>query len=68
MEFTIEQIAGLLNGKVIGNGSLPINKLSKIEEGVPGSISFLSNPKYEAHLYNTQASAVITSEQLSPKK
>jgi UDP-3-O-[3-hydroxymyristoyl] glucosamine N-acyltransferase len=68
MEFTVEQIAGLLQGKIVGESSLKISKLSKIEEGTPGSISFLSNPKYEPYLYTTKATAVITSEQLAPKK
>jgi UDP-3-O-[3-hydroxymyristoyl] glucosamine N-acyltransferase len=68
MEFTVEQIAGLLKGKVVGDGSLKINSLSKIEEGTAGSISFLSNLKYEPYLYETKASAVITSEQFTPKK
>jgi UDP-3-O-[3-hydroxymyristoyl] glucosamine N-acyltransferase len=68
MEFTVQQIAGILEGKVIGNASVKIHTLSKIEEGIPGSISFLSNLKYEPHLYTTKASAVIVSEQYMPKK
>jgi UDP-3-O-[3-hydroxymyristoyl] glucosamine N-acyltransferase len=68
MEFTVEQIASLLNGKVEGDRSVSIRSLAKIEEGSPGSLSFLSNPKYEPHLYTTQASAVIVNEQFVPKK
>lgn len=59
MEFSAEQIAGLLNGKIEGDASVMINKLSKIEEGVSGSISFLANPKYTPYLYTTKASLVI---------
>ena len=68
MEFTVQQIADLLGGKIIGNASIKIQTLSKIEEGTPGSISFLSNPKYEPYLYTTNASAIIISDQYIPKK
>ncbi|HSC37144.1 MAG TPA: LpxD N-terminal domain-containing protein, partial [Chitinophagaceae bacterium] len=59
MQFTASQIAGLLNGQVEGNADATVTKLSKIEEGVPGSISFLSNPLYTQYIYGTQASVVI---------
>ena len=59
MEFSAQQIAGLLNGEIEGNASVRINKLAKIEEGVTGSISFLANPKYTPYLYTTKASLVI---------
>jgi len=59
MQFTAAQIAGLLNGHVEGDANATVTKLSKIEEGVPGSISFLANPLYTQYLYGTQASVVI---------
>ena len=59
MEFTAGQIAALLQGTIEGNAEVKINKLSKIEEGVPGSVSFLSNPLYTQYIYNTEASLVI---------
>jgi len=59
MEFTAQQIADLLQGKLEGNGNTRINKLAKIEEGEPGSISFLANPLYTQYLYTTKASLVI---------
>lgn len=68
MEFTINQIAQLLNGRVEGDGSHKINRLDKIQEGKPGGISFLSNLKYEPYLYTTQCSAVIVSEGFKPSK
>lgn len=68
MEFTVQQIADLLNGQVEGNGSSQIRNLSKIEEAQEGDLSFLSNPKYEHHLYQTQASAVIISQYFTPKE
>jgi len=68
MEFTVKQIAGLLGGEVEGNETLKISQLSKIEEGKPGAISFLSNTKYEPFLYTTDASAVIVDRRFEPKK
>ncbi len=68
MEFTVQQIAGILGGKIVGNPNATIHTLTKIEEGKPGSISFLSNLKYEPYLYTTQASAVIVSDGYTPKK
>lgn len=59
MEFTAAQIAGLLNGQVEGDANVAVSKLSKIEEGVPGSVSFLANPLYTQYVYGTQASVVI---------
>ncbi len=59
MEFTAQQVAGLLNGQIEGNPDVKVSKLSKIEQGEPGSISFLANPLYTQYIYNTAASLVI---------
>ncbi|HZK65393.1 MAG TPA: UDP-3-O-(3-hydroxymyristoyl)glucosamine N-acyltransferase [Puia sp.] len=59
MQFTATQIAGLLHGQIEGDAHVTVTKLSKIEEGVEGSISFLANPLYTQYLYGTQASVVI---------
>jgi UDP-3-O-[3-hydroxymyristoyl] glucosamine N-acyltransferase len=59
MQFSAEQIAGMLNGTVEGNPEATITTLSRIEEGEPGSLSFLSNPLYTPHIYHTRASIVI---------
>lgn len=61
MKFTAQDIASMIGGKVEGNPAIEINKLSKIEHGQPGSISFLGNPKYTHYIYETKASAVIVS-------
>ena len=68
MKFTVDQIADLIEGTVNGNGATLISNFDKIEEGKSGSISFLSNPKYESILYQTDASAVIVSKDLALKK
>jgi len=62
MEFKAKDIAGLLNGIVEGDENTTVHKLSKIEEGTPGSISFLANPKYTPHVYHSKASIVIVAK------
>ena len=59
MEFTAKQIAHLLNGIIEGDENAVVTKLAKIEEGVPGAISFLANPLYTQYIYTTKASLVI---------
>lgn len=68
MEFSIEQVAGMLGGEVIGDGTIKISTLATIQDAKAGGISFLSNPKYESYLYTTQASAVIVKRDFVPKK
>jgi len=68
MEFTLGQVAGIIDGKVEGDSEIKISTISSIEEANAGSISFLSNPKYESHIYDTQASAVIVDTDFEPKK
>lgn len=68
MEFSLGQIADLIGGKVEGDHALKVNRLDKIQEGLPGGISFLSNEKYESFIYETKATAVIVSENFEPQK
>ena len=51
MEFTVKQIAELIQGRVEGDENVAINTFAKIEEGKAGAISFLSNPKYLHYIY-----------------
>ena len=53
MKFTASQIAGILEGEVDGDASIEVSKLAKIEEGLPGSLTFLANPKYTPNIYTT---------------
>ena len=68
MEFSAEQIAGILNGEVFGNIDVTVKGLSKIEEGSIGTLSFLSNPKYEEYIYSTGASICIVNKTFVPIK
>lgn len=67
MEFSAEQLAALLGGTVEGNGKVTVNNYAKIEEGRPGTISFLSNPKYEHYIYTTKASIVLVNNDFVPE-
>lgn len=72
MEFSATQIAGLLNGKIEGDENSKVTDLSKIEEGKPGTLTFLANPKYTEYIYTTGASIAIVNtsfvaEQSLPK-
>lgn len=67
MKFTAEQIAGILEGEVVGNPNAEVFKLSKIEEGQEGSLTFLSNPKYQNFIYTTQASVTIVNKTFVPE-
>lgn len=68
MEFTAEQIANVIGGRVEGNKDAKVHTFAKIEEGTEGAISFLSNPKYTHYLYNTKSSIVIVNENLELEK
>lgn len=64
MEFTAKQIADLIGGKVEGNENATVHTFAKIEEGAEGAISFLSNPKYTQHIYDTKSSIVLVNNDL----
>jgi len=68
MEFTAQDIAEFLNGEVDGNGSVTVTTVSRIEEGKPGTLSFLANPKYEHHIYSTQSSIVLVNKGFKAEK
>ena len=62
MKFTAYQIAGILEGDIEGNPEVEVYKLSKIEEGTEGSLTFLANPKYTSYIYSTKASVTIVNK------
>jgi len=66
MEFTAATIAGFLKGKIEGNPDIVVNSVAKIEEGHPGALSFLANPKYEHYIYTTKSSIVLVNKNFVP--
>jgi UDP-3-O-[3-hydroxymyristoyl] glucosamine N-acyltransferase len=61
---TAADIATWLQGELVGDGSVDIARVAKIEEARPGDLTFLANPKYERFLSTTSASAVLVSVNL----
>lgn len=68
MKFKAQMIAQFLKGEIDGNPEAEVDNISKIEEGKPGTLSFLSNPKYEKYIYETQASIVLVNKDFKPEK
>ena len=67
MQFSASQIAAMTGGTVEGDGDVLISSFAKIEEGHPGAISFLANPKYAHYIYGTKSSAVLVSKTFVPE-
>ena len=68
MEFSAKQIADYIQGTIVGDENATVNTFAKIEEGIPGAISFLSNPKYTHYIYDTQSSIVLVNKDFTPEK
>lgn len=68
MTFTAKQISDFLKGEIIGNCDVTVSSFSKIEEGKPGTITFLANPKYTPYIYETKADIVLVNADFIPEK
>jgi len=68
MEFTAQQIADFLRGEIQGDPLVKVSNFSKIEEGKPGTLTFLSNPKYTHYIYDCEASIVLVNKDFTPEK
>jgi UDP-3-O-[3-hydroxymyristoyl] glucosamine N-acyltransferase len=64
MEFKAQIIADFLGGTIEGDVNATVTDVAKIEEGRPGTLAFLSNPKYNKYLYNTEATIVIVNQDM----
>ena len=67
MKFTASQIAGILEGDIVGDPNVEVSKLAKIEEGSIGTLTFLANPKYTPFIYETKASVTIVNKDFEPE-
>jgi len=68
MQFTAQQIADLINGKIEGDPNVAVSSFGKLEEATKGQLAFLANPKYEEFLYTTEASVIIINTSLLVEK
>lgn len=62
MEKTVAEIARIIGGEVVGDGSLVIKGVSGLKEAKPGEITFIANSKYSSLLNETRASCIITAQ------
>lgn len=67
MKINAAQLCELLQGELVGDGEIQINGPSQIDKGIPGTVSFLANPKYEDFAYTTDASVLIVPRDFVPK-
>lgn len=68
MEFSAKQIAQFVQGVIEGDENATVNTFAKIEDGKPGAISFLSNPKYTHYIYDTKSSIVLIDKSVELEK
>ena len=68
LSFTAQQIAEVLKGTIEGDPNVSVSNFSKIEEGKPGTLTFLANPKYTHYIYDTDASIVLVNSDFVAEK
>ncbi len=68
MKFTAKQIAAFIQGEIVGNENAEVYTFAKIEEGTPGALSFLGNPKYTEYIYTTESSIVLVNKDFEAQK
>src|SRR6185437_16659777 len=56
---TVEQLAALVRGRLVGDGSVPIHSARPVGEAGPGDITFIENERYAKMLRTSPASAAI---------
>src|SRR5208283_3828576 len=61
----VADIAQLVKGELIGDGELLVSGFSGIKEAKKNELTFLSNPKYESLLLDTQAGVILVPRQIA---
>ena len=64
MEFSAQQIAMLLGGKIMGDANRKVSDVGPIESAHEGQLSFLCDAKYLPHLSQTGASVVLMTDSI----
>lgn len=64
---SLGDIAAFLGARLNGDPAVEVHALAAIQSAGPGTLSFVSNPKYQTHLESTRASAVIVDEKLAAR-
>jgi len=60
----VSEAAALVQGRVVGDGSVEVTGVAGLREAEPGDLSFLSRPSYAPLLATTKASAVLAAAEL----
>lgn len=68
MQKTLKEIAEYIDGEVVGSADVVITGVSGIKEAKEGDITFLANPKYSPLIETTNASAIITSNDIKSSR
>src|SRR5688500_1160369 len=68
MQISAAALCQLLKGTLEGNPDTVVDSVAKIEEGHSRALSFLANPKYEHHVYTTEAGIVLIHRDLKLEK
>ena len=68
MNFTAEQITAVIGGDIEGNPKASVSKLSKIEEGTEGAITFLADMRFEPFLYTAPATITVVNKDFKPEQ
>ena len=64
MEFSAQQIAMLLGGKITGDANRKVSDVGSIESAHEGQLTFLCDAKYLPHLSSTGASVVLMTDSI----
>ena len=64
MEFSAQQIAMLLGGKITGDANRKVSDVGSIETAKEGQLTFLCDAKYIIHLPSTNASVVLMTDSI----
>ncbi|MFA5833554.1 MAG: UDP-3-O-(3-hydroxymyristoyl)glucosamine N-acyltransferase [Bacteroidota bacterium] len=65
---TVNEIAKLLDGEVVGDGTIRISGVAKVEEARSGMLAFIAHPKYEKFAEMTTASCILVNRSFDPAK
>lgn len=63
---TCKEIATLLGGELIGNGSITICRLNRIEYATEGDLTFYFDKKYLKYLQTTKATCILVPKNFNP--
>lgn len=64
MQFSAQQIAAFVSGEIIGSAEVTVNDVSPIEQGKPGTLSYVTDQRFLPALTTTEASVVLLTRDL----